>query len=52
MHKVVSKLQTAYDAVFDPKNQALRGKNTQNCNDHPLKINTYRGQTPDNTLKS
>ena len=26
MHKVVSKPQTAYDAVFDPKNPALRDK--------------------------
>jgi hypothetical protein len=31
---------------WDPKKQALRGKNTSNWNDSPIKINTYRGQTP------
>jgi len=32
--------------TFDPKNPALRGKNTQNWNDYLIKTNTYRGQTP------
>jgi hypothetical protein len=36
----------SYNAVFDPEKQALRGKNTSNWNDYPIKTNTYQGQTP------
>ena len=39
-------IQNPYNAVFDPKNQALRAKNTLNCNNSSLITNTYQGQTP------